>query len=235
MSTAECAVCIYCGCAEANTADHVPPKLLFPLPRPNDLITVPCCRACNSGFQRDDEYLRAALLLRRDIADEPEAQAIMEAFYRSLERPQSYGFGKSFFDTMHRADFQTTGGIYTGPIPAFETSNRRMRRIIERVTRALFYYELGFRVPEDYQTDVLLWVEETPDFLQSMMPFFKNSKGVRQIGGGVFSYVYTVAPQTSATTMWIFRFFGRAIMMGRTIPPPESASPAGVEGERMHR
>ncbi len=129
MSTIDFAVCVYCGCAKADTADHVPPKLLFPVPRPSDLITVPCCRACNSSFQRDDQYLRAALLLRRDIADEPEAQAIMEAFFRSLERPQSYGFGKSFFDTMHMAEFRTTGGIYTGRIPARRGAGPRGARV----------------------------------------------------------------------------------------------------------
>ena len=48
-------LCIYCRTAEADTRDHVPPDLLFPPPKPSTLITVPACRPCNQGFQKDDE------------------------------------------------------------------------------------------------------------------------------------------------------------------------------------
>ena len=40
------------------TRDHLPPKNLFPQPRPDNLITVPCCYACNNQAHKDDEYLR---------------------------------------------------------------------------------------------------------------------------------------------------------------------------------
>src|SRR5262245_14982592 len=53
--------CIYCRTAKADTRDHVPPDLLFPSPKPKRLITVPACRACNQGFQQDDELLGFAL------------------------------------------------------------------------------------------------------------------------------------------------------------------------------
>lgn len=36
-----------CGTADDITRNHVPPQILFPPPRPNDLITVACCRKCN--------------------------------------------------------------------------------------------------------------------------------------------------------------------------------------------
>jgi hypothetical protein len=222
------AKCIYCDGADGESADHVPPKLLFPLPRPSDLITVPCCRRCNQDFQRDDEYFRAVMLLRRDIADEPEAQSVMEAFYRSLERPAGFAFGKSIFDTMHQAEFRTSGGLFTGPIPAFEIENARLKRTIERITRGLFFHELGFVVPDDHKTETMLWVEEYPSFLKAMLPFFRTGDPVRKIGGGVFAYTYTVAPGTSSTTMWLFRFYQRAIMMGRTLPMT-GIQPRGVE------
>jgi hypothetical protein len=38
--------------------DHVPPKGLFPEPRPNNLITVPCCFQCNNKHSGFDERLR---------------------------------------------------------------------------------------------------------------------------------------------------------------------------------
>ena len=43
------------------TREHVPPRNLFPEPRPSDLITVPCCGDCNHRAHEDDEYLRLAV------------------------------------------------------------------------------------------------------------------------------------------------------------------------------
>ena len=53
--------CIYCGTTEQLTADHVPPKNIFPEPRTSDLITVPACERCNKSYELDDEYFRAAI------------------------------------------------------------------------------------------------------------------------------------------------------------------------------
>src|SRR2546426_12101235 len=53
--------CIYCRTAKADTRDPVPPDLLFPSPKPSNLITVPACKPCNQGFQKDDEVLALVL------------------------------------------------------------------------------------------------------------------------------------------------------------------------------
>ncbi len=40
------------------TLDHIPPMGLFPKPRPDDLIKVPCCFECNNKHSGFDERLR---------------------------------------------------------------------------------------------------------------------------------------------------------------------------------
>ena len=61
--------CYLCGKKASETPqgtltrDHLPPKNLFLEPRPSNLITVPCCFACNNGFHDDDESFRAAVSL----------------------------------------------------------------------------------------------------------------------------------------------------------------------------
>lgn len=52
--------CYLCGSYKDLTRDHVPPKCLFPKPRPSDLLTLPCCYECNNSASDDDEYLRLA-------------------------------------------------------------------------------------------------------------------------------------------------------------------------------
>src|ERR1700730_6383431 len=56
-------MCAYCGIVPATTKDHIPPKGIFPLPRPDDLITVPSCVDCNHGASESDEAFRAYLSL----------------------------------------------------------------------------------------------------------------------------------------------------------------------------
>lgn len=52
-------ICIYCSATNLiPTRDHVPPKCLFPKPRPLNLVTVPACPTCNQSFKLDDEYFR---------------------------------------------------------------------------------------------------------------------------------------------------------------------------------
>ncbi|MBX3131415.1 MAG: hypothetical protein KF718_32150 [Polyangiaceae bacterium] len=50
------AACIYCGAAP-DTRDHVPSRVLLDEPFPENLPVVPSCRACNTSFSLDEEYL----------------------------------------------------------------------------------------------------------------------------------------------------------------------------------
>ena len=56
--------------AFAYTVDHIPPKGLFPEPRPANLITVPCCYRCNQEHSGFDDQLRllAASAIQRNSA-----------------------------------------------------------------------------------------------------------------------------------------------------------------------
>jgi hypothetical protein len=60
-----CKSCYLCGATDNLTADHVIPKVLFPTPRPSNLITEYACESCNNEFSMDDAllavYLSAAL------------------------------------------------------------------------------------------------------------------------------------------------------------------------------
>lgn len=51
-------ICYLCGSVQNLTKDHIPPKNLFPSPKPTDLITVWCCKTCNEKFSLIDESFR---------------------------------------------------------------------------------------------------------------------------------------------------------------------------------
>ena len=49
--------CIYCAVEPGTSLDHVPPRNLFPKPRPANLPAVPCCERCRRTQLLDDEFL----------------------------------------------------------------------------------------------------------------------------------------------------------------------------------
>lgn len=210
------ATCIYCDQRPSDAADHVPPKLLFPRPRPHNLITVPCCSACNQGFQQDDEYFQAMMLLRSDIAEQPEAKALMEGFYRSWERPRGTRFARSVANTFQIAEWHTPAGLFVGRSPAFEVDNKRMRRIYARITRGLFFHEQGVRVPDDYRVEVTLWVEEKPKVMETI-PRMLGGREPKKIGG-IFVYKWARAVENPLTSIWLMQFYRRALALAHVFP-----------------
>ena len=52
--------CSYC-LRGATTRDHVVPRCLLEKPYPPNLLTIPSCRECNTGFKQDEEYFLAVM------------------------------------------------------------------------------------------------------------------------------------------------------------------------------
>ena len=52
--------CSYC-LREATTKDHVVPRCLLEKPYPPNLLTIPSCCECNTGFKQDEEYFLAVM------------------------------------------------------------------------------------------------------------------------------------------------------------------------------
>ena len=50
--------CYLCDTDQNLTREHIPPRCLFPKPRPSNLHTVACCFDCNNSASQDDEYFR---------------------------------------------------------------------------------------------------------------------------------------------------------------------------------
>ena len=48
--------CSYC-LREATTKDHVVPRCLLEKPYPPNLLTIPSCCECNTGFKQDEDRL----------------------------------------------------------------------------------------------------------------------------------------------------------------------------------
>jgi hypothetical protein len=209
--------CIYCG-GDAETRDHIPPKSFFPTPRPSDLITVPSCGACNSGFQMDDDYAQKVLLAREDVSNHPVAQRLIPKLLRSWERPRGKALPISIARTARELPIYTSDGVVAGKTPAYGVSSTRMHRFVERTVRGLFFNEVGCVLPAAYDVGVVLFLERRASVLAEIGQSLAG-KSIRRIGEGAFAYCWTSAPDDANATIWLFTFYDRIAFAGLTFDP----------------
>jgi hypothetical protein len=221
-------VCVYCGSTEDLTDDHVPPKTLFPKPRPSNLITVRSCRECNEGASKDDEYFRLMLSMRHDTGDYPEVKKILPSIYRSLQKPAKKGFQQALFNSIGDMDIVSGGGIYLGTAQGYDVNLVRLDRVAARITLGLFYHRFGKCLPANfhvtaYSADGLNNVDA--DVKQRLIKIFdevtRNEPHI--FGDGVFAYWYQQVQSHDMMGVWVLVFYRRVVFLC-LVAPNEDAS-----------
>ncbi len=103
---------MYCGVAPGRTGDHVPPRSLFPLPRPSNLVKVPCCEACRTTQSIDDEYFKNMIVMRHDVAGSEAGRRLLDSVHKALFRPRGRGFAVGLIRSARDVEIRTSGGLY---------------------------------------------------------------------------------------------------------------------------
>jgi hypothetical protein len=190
--------CTYCGRQGLVTRDHVPPRSIFPDPKPQRLVTVPACEGCNEAFKVDDEYFRtfvitgnfqnlaARNLWDRKIIGSPNAETIRRILRRSM---------KDF-------ELRSPGGLYLGKAPAVCLDARRTLRIAARIVLGLWWYHYRTRPEPSIKIYAgRIWK------LDGMEPIL-NACRRSSIGGDVFAYAHGVPSEDTNQSVWFLQFFG---------------------------
>ncbi|MFH2069320.1 MAG: hypothetical protein ABII89_07680 [Candidatus Omnitrophota bacterium] len=221
-------ICAYCGATDGLTKDHIPPEQIFPSPRPSNLITVPTCGNCHSDTSKDDEYFRLKVCLREDAGNHPKARKNWDAIFRSLNRMEASGFQKSFFADMHNVQLSTPAGIFIGQQLGYDVNMIRIRRVVERITRGLYFAErgsfLGFHNEVRVHADEDLH-QETKKVLDELsknvlLPLAAQTPKI--IGDNVFSYRFHITDENPAYSVWGFSFYGSVPFLCFTGPGSNS-------------
>lgn len=145
--------CAYCD-APATTVDHIPPKGLFGKPLPLDLLTVPSCRSCNGDAAKDDEYFRTVMAFRYDTFGRPDAGSAAERAMRALVRPGGEGFRKGLISKVSEIPVFDDEGAHLGSIGHIDVDLRRIRKVVERIVRGLYYHHRRQRLPPECRVTV---------------------------------------------------------------------------------
>lgn len=219
--------CVYCGHVGPLTNDHIPPKNLFPEPRPGNLITVPSCKSCNLLASKNDKYFRNVIALREDVGDHADAKKIWPTIFRSLSKPKKMGLKMSFLRSMCMVPHKTPSGLYVGSALALNVDLDRLMSVADRITRGLYFHEVGTRLPDGYKVVVRLdehlkcmsengLREIAKTILHPLM-----SKKEKVIGDNVFSYRFVSANDRPTPSVWLLLFYGQVAFLCAVLPEAE--------------
>jgi hypothetical protein len=196
---AEADKCYLCG-APATTSDHVPPRGVFPSPRPANLITVPACKTCNHGCSLDDEYFRT--VVSAVSRDSPRSLHLLKQriLPRVREKP---AMGIELLKSVHRVDVFSKGGIFLGRAPQITIDSARIQNVINKIVRGLFWHHTKQRLGSDSIVEDYILNPRIEKPLQDEI----SKLTLFNVGdGSVFSYCFALdlPPQES---FWFLMFY----------------------------
>jgi hypothetical protein len=213
--------CVYCGLVGTITDDHIPPKNLFSKPRPDNLIKVPCCLPCNSGFSKDDEYFRLMVIMREDVGSHPEYDRLWPTVYKSLARPEAELFKNALLQNMAFTGVQTESGLYVGRLPTYNVNFVRLDRVAARIATGLFFHELKYRLPDDYCAASYseAGIGRNAAGLQVVQALCKKllSSELKTVGAGVFAYRFQRTTDDPYGSACLMTFYGKVSLLCLTM------------------
>ncbi len=139
-------VCVICTAAPAVEQAHIPGRMFFADPLPDNLITVPTCKACNAGVKHDEEYLRVFLTALRGHTPGQAIQDVHARVMRQLDhRP---GLRRHFLNNSELRPEADEDGAVTLALHTRPDSGR-LRHVLSNYARGLHAWSTGTPAPPD--------------------------------------------------------------------------------------
>lgn len=135
--------CVYCG-NPADTSDHTPPRCLLPAMLPDGLqvMSVPACSGCNSGFSEDEKRTAAVVSTVSFAASDRDAVAAGGSVCAALQRDAAL---RTFIHSR-----LGIGGIFHPDAEVIATISCVMRK----TAVGLLFHEFGRVVPMQVAGDL---------------------------------------------------------------------------------
>jgi hypothetical protein len=195
--------CYLCGASDDLTRDHIPPKGFFPPPRPSNLITITCCRACNEAYSLDDEAAR--LWFSSHLGASKAAEWILE----NKASKGSPALIHSLMQTMEDTKLLTVeeGEI---DVTSFSIPTDRVERFVIRVTKGLLAH---YYPDHDYGTATFeaRHIQQTMDDLAKLEPL-RDLLHYDFRGDGVFQYRGGLT-ESKLSGVWILVFYEAVVFL----------------------
>ena len=213
-------LCVICDEKPATTNDHIPPKCLFASKDRINLIKLPTCLDCNNHSSKDDEYLRAVLISRADVAENQSTNELRNALIRSLSYQGQQGFQKFYAKSIGVKRVFTPAGIYLGKHPVLFVNYERLETILSKVIRGLYFHHIGKVLKNEYsvkiigEDDLKLQSASTTEFIKSKIIYYLDQTFLHEIGKNTFNYKFLLTSEDKYAGAWILRFYGKVHFLG---------------------
>lgn len=197
-------VCVFCGAENPETKDHIPPKSLFAKPYPNDMITVPCCEVCRSGWSDDDEYFRTILLTSENMDFDSRVLSALSSVYRSVRKPGKVAFARMISDSICDFEVRTPTGIVLPTKSGFKYDAPRISRVLSRIVKGLFSHEFGVVFPSDYEVWAILdqYGQKAQEITKAV-----RFEDARWAADRMFVYTFARAEDSEWASIWLGAFY----------------------------
>lgn len=192
-------LCYICGSSGKLTKDHVPPKNLFPDPKPSDLITLSCCDKCNNGFAMDDEAFRifvASVINRSAAGDRAWKEGVVaSSFARS---PKLRG---NVAKSLVPVSIETPEGRVE--LTGLTFPQERGDRYLTRLTKGLLshFYPQVSHSDAVFEINQLLITQEIHDDVLSRLAYDERGEQVFRFWRGFSD------DEGQINSLWVFVFY----------------------------
>jgi hypothetical protein len=204
-------LCAICGREEATTSDHIPPRGIFPKPRPSNLITVPACLDCNHAGSAYEESFRVYLSM--EVGSEtPETTKLWEESALGTLK-HNHKLRREIERSFRFIDVRTPAGIYLGKATSFRINAKAYNAVIERIVRGFYYHHYGEIIGDRaiFKTTMLRGIDRTVLEMSQGWP-------INVIGKQALIYKFYRVLESPLDSVWIFEFYNHHWAMGSTEP-----------------
>lgn len=194
--------CYLCGATDKLfTKDHVIPKVLFPEPRPNNLITEDACERCNNGFSKDDALFAVYLSAALGGNDSAKWVWVNKAVNSILAG--SRALATQLVEDSTKKQILTEIGI--AEVDILKIPEDRLQRILSRIAKGLIrHLDLTFDYKNlEFDLQRLWPTTDSAELIQEAakkMSYFER-------GDGVFRCLYGFTPDEPRHAMFVFLFY----------------------------
>ena len=193
--------------------EHVVPKCLWKKGLPNFMRTVPACKACNSGYSRDEAYFRDMLVMMSDSRHPKVAELAKSTVPSSLLQDPFVRNALRFAKPARR---RSPGGIDVGDGVSLPFDQARFRRVIDKIVRGLFFVKS--KRPLSPTHEVKMWLGNSFWNEPAFINLQEGMSGWASFGDDVFGCRCSRADTDHDMTTWVFQFYNSVAMFAWTQP-----------------
>jgi hypothetical protein len=214
--------CYLCGepLARPFTLDHVPPRQLYAAEvrkaHSPHLLTIRVHDACNQAYQHDEDYFVAALM--PFASGSYSGNAIYKEVLGRFRKGKTVPLVRK---VLAEFDRRPSGLILPPTMVAKRFEGKRIKRVVWKIIRGLYFHNTGRLLPEKLKVGVqIIPPDQVPPEEFLVLLWDRPNLGKYP---GVFDYRFLIAPELDNFHYWAFLLWDRIIV---TACFQEGASPS---------